>query len=840
MVEEIEKKSLNEEVSNLETALDDLNDHLNSINEDKTHDTTEEEEDDDDDEFITNIKNAADVQKQKKLEEEKKQENENIEKGEKEEKDEPVQKEKKGESEKVEKEEKEIVKKKEDQPVEKEEKEEEKIVEKESSSENNDIETRPPAAIPSLPSNQQHTNTSKNKSPRASLIKLTSGDILTIDNQHPPLPPRRRSSVISHSTMSTVPHSIISDSRSSSIITDNNPFNSQHSIGNVKNTTKRNSLIKVTPVHDVPPPLKEELNNPTFLKNLKIITPPELPFRDISENSELNNAKISLAYDKEKQKNLNLDATIDNQRSSSSQGLDISEKIDIIRENSKAVSPDFDLIINRFEINHGLRDVSDAAVKGDELLKESFKKAIDDDEPKTDSLKFWNDFVLDYDSTVKKHPEELERLVFVEGIPSELRSFAWKFITQSNLKNLEILYANNVIIESAHAAQIEKDITRTNFIPLEKQGMLKNVCLAYSNYDLELGYTQGLCFIVAPLILTLDSEVEAFSLLVKLMHDYNLRSFYTNDMPGLMLKLYQFDKLVQEFSPAIHEHLAKCGIISNMFVSQWFLSFFGYKFPYEFVIRIYDIILIEGLEALLKFAIVIVLKNEKKILSMKFDELLGFLKDDLFNIYLIKDEEKEEDSKPDAESIVKIDLPKYDVTQFVLDAMEIKLMPISLKTIAAEYNEISQLKKSFNTADKEIERLKIINKNQVDELLKVKSSFNVLKKDHELIANELINKRQEIIKLNDQIDDLKEDASSWEMRYNQMIENSKLNNPDANIPTDLKEGIDQVLMNNKKVMERNLDLEHEVATLRELVDALKLNMKEDDQQTEKKWKLFKK
>ncbi|KAL6929482.1 hypothetical protein ACO0SA_000884 [Hanseniaspora valbyensis] len=830
MVEEVENKSLNEEVSNLETALDDLNDHLNSINEDKTHDTTEEEEenDDDDDEFISKIKNAADVQKQKKLEEEKKQENEKVAK---EEKDELVQEEN----------EKETIDKEEDERVEKKEK---ATVEKESTSENNHIETRPAVAIPSLPSNQENTSTSKNKSPRASLIKLTSGDILTIDNQHPPLPPRRRSSVISHSTMSTVPHSIISDSRSSSIITDNNPFTSQHSIGNVKNTAKRNSLIKVTPVHDVPPPLKEELNNPTFLKNLKIITPPELPFRDISENSELNNAKISLAYDKEKQKNLNLDATIENQRSSSSQGLDISEKIDIIRENSKAVSPDFDLIINRFEINHGLRDISDAAVKGDELLKESFKKAIDDDEPKTDSLKFWNDFVLDYDSTVKKHPEELERLVFVEGIPSELRPFAWKFISQSNLKNLEILYANNVIIESAHAAQIEKDITRTNFIPLEKQGMLKNVCLAYSNYDLELGYTQGLCFIVAPLILTLDSEVEAFSLLVKLMHDYNLRSFYTNDMPGLMLKLYQFDKLVQEFSPAIHEHLAKCGIISNMFVSQWFLSFFGYKFPYEFVIRIYDIILIEGLEALLKFAIVIVLKNEKKILSMKFDELLGFLKDDLFNIYLMKDEEKEEQLKeednPDAESIVKIDLPKYDVTQFVLDAMEIKLMPISLKTIAAEYNEISQLKKSFNPADKEIERLKIINKNQVDELLKVKSSFNVLKKDHELIANELINKRQEIIRLNDQIDDLKEDAANWEKKYNQMIENSKLSNPDANIPTDLKEGIDQVLMNNKKVMERNLDLEHEVATLRELVDVLKLNMKEDDQQTEKKWKLFKK
>ncbi|XBW34672.1 hypothetical protein QEN19_000239 [Hanseniaspora menglaensis] len=643
-------------------------------------------------------------------------------------------------------------------------------------------------------------------------VEISSVTIKDIHNKNQPdLPPR---------------HVAIKDLNCTAI-----PSDSSHietgllpDISTEKKSSKRSSIIKITPVNPVPPSFKDELTNPVFMKNLKELSPPELPMRAGLEN--VNKKELVL-----------LDA--DGQPIQLQNG-DISEKIDIIRANSKSIAPEFDLIVNRFEINRGLRDFSDAAIEEDKLLKETFKKAIDSEESKTDSINFWNSFVSDQNATVRQHPEQLERLIFSEGIPTELRPFVWKFITQSNLKNLEVLYANNVVIKSEHESQIEKDIKRTNFITAEKQEMLKNVCTTYSNYDLELGYTQGLCFIIAPLILTLDSEVEAFSLLVKLMHDYDLRSFYINKMPGLMLKLYQFEKIIQEHSPAINEHLASCGILSNMFVSQWLLSFFGYKFPYEFVIRIFDIVLLEGLEALLKFAVAVVLKNEEKILSMKFDELLKFLKDDLFNVYALNQAfEKNgqiQEFQTDVESVEKHILSEYNVSQFAKDALEVLLMPVHLQSIENEFQEISELKKSFNPVEKEIQRLKIINKNQVDELIKVKSSFSLLKKDHELIANELINKRQLVFYLNDQINLLHEDVGVWEKKYNQMIENSKLENPDANIPTDLKEGLDQVLVINKRVMEKNLELESEVEALK---DQLKL-FKEAEPTSERKWKLFKK
>ncbi|CAI8494419.1 unnamed protein product [Hanseniaspora opuntiae] len=595
---------------------------------------------------------------------------------------------------------------------------------------------------------------------------------------HPSLPPRRVSS---------------------------NPFEKYGKEAETKTqggSPTRNSLIKIATSanghasnkNPVPPSLKDELNNPKFLKNLK----------SIKSSDKLN---------------LNGDP------------LGSSIKIDTIRENSEAVSKDFDLIVNRFQLNNKKRDVSDSGIKGDDDLREDFKKVYEKDISKKDleegqkeKLEFWNELITDYSRIIKQYPDKLERMVFTDGIPSDLRPFLWKFITQSNLKNLQNLYVNNVAIESTHKTQIEKDIMRTSFIPKDKEEMLKNVCIAYSNYDSDLGYTQGLCFIVTPILLTLDSEEETFSLLVKLMQDYDLRSFYTQDMPGLMLKLYQFDKLLQEFSPQVHAHLGQCGIISNMFVSQWFLSFFGYRFPYEFVIRIFDIILLEGLEALLKFALAAIIKNEQKILNLQFDELLEFLKGDLFNVYLEKDAKADVDSNEE----------KYNVTEFVHDAQGIKLMPITLNTITQEYLEISELKKSFNPLDKEISRLKIINRNQCDELLTVKSSFNLLKNDHELMTNELIRNRQKILELVDEV-------SEWKGKCAELERVSKNDHPDANLPTDLKEGLEQVLERNKKVMEINLELEHENESLKALVKSLEHSLIQQGESPKEgnKWKLFK-
>jgi hypothetical protein len=72
-------------------------------------------------------------------------------------------------------------------------------------------------------------------------------------------------------------------------------------------------------------------------------------------------------------------------------------------------------------------------------------------------------------------------------------------------------------------------------------------------------------------------DEEAFCVLVRLMDSYNLRSHFLADMPGLQLRLFQFDRLVEEILPLIHTHFLRKGIKSSMFASQWFMTLFSYR-----------------------------------------------------------------------------------------------------------------------------------------------------------------------------------------------------------------------------------------------------------------------
>ena len=81
---------------------------------------------------------------------------------------------------------------------------------------------------------------------------------------------------------------------------------------------------------------------------------------------------------------------------------------------------------------------------------------------------------------------------------------------------------------------------------------------------------------MAPLLLVCPDE-EAFCLLVRLMQSYELRGHFLPEMPGLQLRLFQFDRLIEEMLPVLHIHFLRQGVKSSMFCSQWFMTLFAYR-----------------------------------------------------------------------------------------------------------------------------------------------------------------------------------------------------------------------------------------------------------------------
>ncbi len=223
------------------------------------------------------------------------------------------------------------------------------------------------------------------------------------------------------------------------------------------------------------------------------------------------------------------------------------------------------------------------------------------DEVKEDDIdwEFWGDVMSNYQSVARNHPRQLSRAIQA-GIPAALRGMMWQLMSSSKNEEMEIIYAYYLKQTSSHEKAIRRDLNRTfpeqDYFQDGKgvgQENLYNVIKAYSLYDPEVGYCQGMQFVVGPLLLNMPDE-EAFSTFVRLMKSYDLRGHFTPNMPALQLRLFQFDRLLEEMVPLLHRHLVRQGVKSSMYASQWFMTLFSYRFPLDLVYRILDSVFAEG------------------------------------------------------------------------------------------------------------------------------------------------------------------------------------------------------------------------------------------------------
>ncbi len=436
---------------------------------------------------------------------------------------------------------------------------------------------------------------------------------------------------------------------------------------------------------------------------------------------------------------------------------------------------------------------------------------------------FWTQVVNDYATVASNEPENLEAHV-TNGIPPQIRGIIWQLMANSKSREMEDIYETLLDTECLHEATIRRDLRRTKFVAEDKMESLYKVIKVYSVYDPDVGYTQGMGFIAAPLLINCENEAESFGLLVGLMKNYGLRELFLPGMPGLMLMLYQFDRLLEEHSPSLYNRLIREGISSTMYATQWFLTFFAYKFPLEFVLRIFDIVFVEGIEVLLKFAVNLMLKNEETLVKLRFDELLDFLKDELFNYYLMGNQ--------DDASVVQMGLSNgnsfkgnddgtfsYNVDLFVHDAMTgVYITPLTLRRYKGEYVEIHEKEQK---KEDHYESLRIQNHQLQREAQKLEHDYSILNKENISAANELIQNRLNMEMLLDEKNDLINTITDIKSQIEEEIRKQNLPNPDASLPkADLREDLERTISRNNEVMRENGQLEERITELQAEIDEL--------------------
>lgn len=291
-------------------------------------------------------------------------------------------------------------------------------------------------------------------------------------------------------------------------------------------------------------------------------------------------------------------------------------------------------------------------------------------------------------------------------------------------------------------------------------------------------------------------EEEAFCVLVQLMQRYDLRGHFAPQLDLLHQRLYQFDGVLNDHLPHIHRHFESQGIRSSMYASQWFMTLFAYKFPLDFVFRIYDILLAEGIEAIYSFGLALIQKNQSTILSLEFDALVNYLKNDMLEVY------------------------NNDAAELIRDAYLIKISPKRFNRLAKEYRVEAA---RANSEAEAIETLKKQNKGLSETVKNLENSMTELNREHAQIANELIESKMDVARINDENDALRQQSQDLKRALETLP---------GEIEARVKEEMEILVTKNAALVQRNSALEDQMAYMENMVAEMKAKYEESEKDRE--------
>lgn len=290
----------------------------------------------------------------------------------------------------------------------------------------------------------------------------------------------------------------------------------------------------------------------------------------------------------------------------------------------------------------------------DEVKEEGGIEVITDNFSTADEMKWMN--ILDsvssltgsspsgfvQDKLFKHHvrkglPNSMRRRVWltVSGVDSIMKERAGEYqemLRQANsISQTSGLTPNGSHSNRTVLNQIDKDTERTSLKHSSSERTfsrraLRRVLRAYSQLDREVGYCQGMNYIVA-MFLSFLSEEEAFWLLVVVMNEepYKLRNLFSEDMSGTQEILYIAEKLMKQFFPKLSKHLHREEVRPSMFVTQWLMTLYTSSFPLDFVSRVWDSFLVEGWKVVYRTMLGLIKHAEGTLLHLSFEHILHHL-----------------------------------------------------------------------------------------------------------------------------------------------------------------------------------------------------------------------
>ena len=425
------------------------------------------------------------------------------------------------------------------------------------------------------------------------------------------------------------------------------------------------------------------------------------------------------------------------------------------------------------------------------------------------------------DRLCRSKMKKIKKILLI-GPPNNMRWLIWISIAKNNFLNIESkiginnsqIYHN--LINCSPNPEIEKEIrndlnnTFSNIKIFKNENQLNslyNILKVFSLYDKEIGYKKGMNKIVRNILIVSDcNEVESFQLLRYLFSDYyglSIREFFKDNSIKFNFYSYLIYELIRERLFPIYNIISKLQIEKEIWLDKWIITFYDFLFDFSINIRLFDCMIVLGLNFLINYTLGILKYYQNVIIEFKdkssfynfFQKKLKFKTDNDVLIY--------------RERIIKL-------------ALEFNISYTTIKRIEDKFNFEMKMKNSNNMTYKHFQysHLNMINNNEennheINIMKSIRNSINGSNENYESekndnnitnenIFNNNIKKKNNNIKSNGNKNNLENNNNN---NYSNSNSNSKSNNSFNNESKNdsENENNDNIINTNKKrVINENL------------------------------------
>ncbi|KAK5867674.1 hypothetical protein PBY51_012142 [Eleginops maclovinus] len=249
-----------------------------------------------------------------------------------------------------------------------------------------------------------------------------------------------------------------------------------------------------------------------------------------------------------------------------------------------------------------------------------------------------------------KNSEKLMKRVY-KGIPLQLRGQAWALLLDiEKVKEENVGKYERMKLQarsfSTEIKQIDLDVNRTfrNHIMFMdrfgvKQQALFHVLAAYSVYNTEVSYCQGMSQIAAILLMYLNEE-EAFWALSQLLTNskHAMHGFFIPGFPKLHRFQAHHELILSKMLPKLKKHLDKEQMTTGIYTTKWFLQCFIDRTPFTLTLRLWDIYIMEGEKTLSAMGYTTLKLHKKRLQKLPMEDLREFIQEQLEVSFFLPDD----------------------------------------------------------------------------------------------------------------------------------------------------------------------------------------------------------